>query len=64
MDLQCEHPGCSETSGVADYVRTEDDVETDAEGPLSKGEQDEWMTEPIALCPAHADQRKPQPPTD
>ena len=56
--IQCEHPDCNQTVGVEDYVREPDDVETDAEGPLSAEERAEWLAEPIALCPTHAGERE------
>lgn len=56
--LTCEHPGCSATQGVADYVRYSSDIEADEEGKLTAEEREDWINEPIALCPAHAGERK------
>lgn len=53
--LTCEHAGCNATENVADYVRYTSDLDDDDEGDdLTAEEREDWMHEPIALCPAHA----------
>jgi hypothetical protein len=58
--LNCEYPGCEVSDDtVHDYKRLDpEDLETDAEGPLSPEEQQEWRDEPIALCLTHAENRQ------
>lgn len=57
--LTCEHQGCNATDGVADYVRYTSDLDDDDEGDdLTAEEREDWLSEPIALCPAHAGNRK------
>jgi len=44
---------------VADYVRYQSDLDDDDEGDdLTAEEREDWINEPIALCPDHAGCRK------
>ena len=56
--LTCEHQGCNATEGVAEYTRYSSDLDADDEGELTAQEREDWINEPIALCPEHAGDRK------